>query len=103
MNTNIIPPQCARCQRHETAIEAYARDVVALDSRVQDLEADSVAADARIGDLEAERDSYRSTALAALDQLAALTTAHRNLRDRLAALLGELRALRAHSTMGRAA
>jgi hypothetical protein len=83
MDQTILTDLCPRCQRSETLIQVYAADVVELD--------------ARVADLESERDAYRDALRAALDQLAASTTAQRFLRDRVAALLLELRALRPSS------
>jgi hypothetical protein len=67
-------------QGRDAVLESYAADIIALD--------------ARVADLEAQRDSYRELARAALDQLAASTAAQKHLRDRVAALLLEMRTLR---------
>jgi hypothetical protein len=82
-------PPCSRCRRREAVIAQYAIDVVGLDERAQDL--------------EAERDAYREALCSALDRLAAVTTALRHLRDRVAGLLLELRALRGRFSSRRAA
>lgn len=74
------PAPCGRCARREAIVTAYAADLVARDIQIEHL--------------QAERNTYRALLQAALDRLAALTTSTRYLRDRLAAVLVEIRSYR---------
>jgi hypothetical protein len=84
MNESILPNPCPRCQRRDHILVAYASDVVALDALVADLEY-------RVADLEADNGTLRELLSAALERLAASTQAQRVLRERVAALLLQLR------------
>jgi hypothetical protein len=85
-----IHDRCARCQRREQILNAYAEDVAR--------------ADVRIADLEAERDAYRSIAHVALAKLHRTTMALARTRTQLQRLVAAHRRARAaRSTEGVAA
>ena len=75
--------ECPRCQARVDVLNAYADQVVALELEIDRVRADS--------------DSYRTLALAALEQLSRLTAAHKRLQDAALTLREEVRFLRGGS------